>query len=295
VLLRVQAAALDRGTWHLMTGRPYLMRLMGFGFRKPKQPIPGLDVAGTVVEVGPAVTRFKVGDEVLGIAKGSYAQFAPALESKLAKKPATLTFEQAAAIPVSGGTAIQAIDAAGNFRPGARVLVLGASGGVGTFAVQLAKALGAEVTAAASASKLDFVRSLGADRPIDYATGDHLTKPHRYDAILDIGGNTPLARLRRALAPEGRLVFVGGEHGGDLTGGFGRQLRALAVAPFTRQKFVPLMTKEDTQFIQRVAAFVERGQLTPAIDRVVPLNQLRAAMEVLVAGKVCGKIVLKVE
>src|SRR5262249_30822931 len=162
-------------------------------------------------------TRFKVGDEVFGIAKGAYAQYAPALESKLVKKPASLTCEQAAAIPVSGGTAIQAIDAA-KVRPGSRVLVLGASGGVGTFAVQLAKALGAEVTAAASASKLDFVRSLGADRPIDYATGNHLIDPARYDAILDIGGNTPLARLRRALAPNGRLVFVGGEHGGDLTG-----------------------------------------------------------------------------
>lgn len=292
VLVRVESAGLDRGTWHMMTGRPYLMRVMGFGFSRPKQSVPGLDVAGTVVEAGDAVTRFKVGDAVFGIAKGSYAEFAAALEEKLAHKPASLSFDEAAVLAVSGGTALQAIDQAGKVGPGAHVAVIGASGGVGTYAVQIAKAMGAQVTGVSSSSKVSLVRSLGADRALDYTRDDFLAE--QYDIILDIGGNTPLSRLRGALKPDGVLVFVGGEHGGDWTAGFERQLAAAAMAPFTKQKFVMLMTKEHFEPMERLAALANDGRLKPIIDRSFPLAQLPNAMRALIEGTVRGKIIIKV-
>ena len=292
VLVQVESAGLDRGTWHLMTGRPYLMRLMGFGFRRPKQPVPGLDVAGTVVEVGAEVTRFKVGDAVFGIAKGSYAEFAAALETKLAHKPTSLSFDEAAALAVSGGTALQAIEQAGNVGSGKRVLVVGASGGVGSYAVQLAKAMGAHVSGVSSPSKLAFVRVLGADIALDYTCDDFLAET--YDVIIDVGGNTRLKLLRRALKAEGVLVFVGGEHGGDWTAGFERQLAAAVLAPFTKQKFVMLMIKEHFTSMERLAALASEAKLKPAIDRSWPLAQLPEAMHALVKGTVCGKVVLKV-
>ena len=292
VLVRVESAGLDRGTWHLMTGRPYLMRLMGFGFRRPKQTVPGLDVAGTVVEVGADVTRFRVGDAVFGIARGSYAELAPALETKLARKPASLSFDQAAVLAVSGGTALQAIDQAGKVGPGTRVLIIGASGGVGSYAVQLAKAMGAHVTGVSGPSKVALVRSLGADVALDYTCDDFLAEPH--DVILDVGGNTALERLRNALKADGVLVFVGGEHGGDWTAGFERQLAAAALARFTTQKFVMLMVKEYFEPMERLAAFARAGKLKPAIDRSWPLAQLPEAMRALVDGTVRGKVVIKV-
>jgi NADPH:quinone reductase-like Zn-dependent oxidoreductase len=292
VLVRVESAGLDRGTWHMMTGRPYLMRLMGFGFRRPKQPVPGLDVAGTVVEVGSEVTRFKAGDAVFGIARGSYAELAAALETKLVHKPASLSFDEAAVLAVSGSTALQAIDQAGKVGPGARVLVIGASGGVGSYAVQLAKAIGAHVTGVSSSSKVALVRSLGADVALDYTCDDFLAEQH--DVILDVGGNTALGRLRRALKADGVLVFVGGEVGGDWTAGFERQLAAAALAPFTKQKFVMLMAKEHFEPMERLAAFANSGQLKPAIDRSWPLAQMPEAMRALVDGTVRGKVVIKV-
>ena len=292
VLVRVESAGLDRGTWHLMTGRPYLMRLMGFGLRRPKQQVPGFDVAGTVVEVGAEVTRFTVGDAVFGIAKGSFAELAPALETKLAHKPAALSFEQAAVLAVSGGTALQSIDQAGKIGPGARVLIIGASGGVGSYAVQLAKAMGAHVTGVSSPSKVALVRSLGTDVALDYTCDDFLAEHH--DVILDVGGNTALKRLRAALKADGVLVFVGGEHGGDWTAGFERQLAAAALAPFTRQKFEMLMVKEYFEPMERLAAFASSGKLRPAIDRSWPLAQMPEAMRALVDGTVRGKIVIKV-
>ena len=209
VLLQVHAAGLDRGTWHTMAGRPYLMRIIGFGFRRPKNRVAGLDVAGTVIAVGAAASRFAVGDDVYGIAKGSFAEYAAALEEKLAIKPANLTFEQAAVVPVSASTALQALDA-GKVEAGQKVLVLGASGGVGSYAVQLAKALGAEVTGVSSTKKLDLVRSLGADHVLDYTRDDFADGEHQYDLILDVGGNPSLSRLRRALTPNGTAVLVGG-------------------------------------------------------------------------------------
>lgn len=291
VLVEVRAAGLDRGTWHLMTGRPYLMRLMGFGFSAPKSPVPGVDLAGVVVEVGPGVTRFAVGDEVLGIGRGTFAAFACAREEKLVKKPKGISFEEAAVSGVSALTAIQALDAAG-VTAGERVLVLGASGGVGTFAVQLAKARGAEVTGVCSAAKADLVRSIGADHVIDYARGD--LGGARYDVILDAGGNTPLGRLRKAMTDAGRLVFVGGENGGDWTAGFGRQLLAFALAPFVRQRFVALMAKEHHADIERVVRLVEEGRVRPVIDRVCGLDGVVEAMRDLEAGRVRGKVAVAI-
>ena len=198
VLIRVHAAGMDRGTWHLMAGMPYLFRLMGPGLRKPKNPVLGLDVAGTVVAVGSDVTRFKVGDEVFGISRGSFAEYAAAREDKLAHKPANLTFDQAAVVAISGLTALQSLLDVGRLQAGQHVLIVGASGGVGSYAVQIAKASGAEVTGVCSTAKVDLVRSLGADHVIDYTRKDFATGPQRYDLILDIGGNSPLRRLRRA-------------------------------------------------------------------------------------------------
>lgn len=292
VLIRVESAGLDRGTWHVMTGRPYLMRLMGFGLRRPTRIVPGLDVAGTVVEVGSAVTRFVVGDEVFGIAKGSFAEFAAAQEVKLARKPASLSFDDAAVLAVSGGTALQALDQAGTISGGARVLIIGASGGVGSYAVQLAKAMGGHVTGVSGPAKVALVRSLGADVALDYTRDDFLAE--RYDVILDIGGNTPLGRLRRALSATGALVFVGGEQGGDWTAGFERQLAAAALGPFVKQRFVMLVVKEHFESMERLATMASDGHVTPSIGQAWPLARVPDAMRTLVDGALRGKAVIKV-
>ena len=226
-----------------MTGLPYLGRLV-FGIRKPKNPVPGRDLAGTVIAVGAAVTRFEAGDTVFGIGHGSFAEYArQPREDKLARAPANLTASQSAVVPISGMTALRALRDAGRLGGPDRVLIIGASGGVGTYAVQLAKALGADVTGVCSTAKIDLVRSLGADRVIDYTHDDFADGNERYDLILDIGGSSPLSRLRHALGPKGTLVIVGGEGGGTLTG-MGRQLRALALSPFLRQRLTLLGPKE---------------------------------------------------
>jgi NADPH:quinone reductase-like Zn-dependent oxidoreductase len=294
VLLRVDAAGLDRGTWHLMAGQAYLIRLMGFGLRAPKNRIPGLDVAGTVVEVGADVTRFAPGDEVFGISQGSFAEYARAREDKLARKPANLSFDQAAVVAVSGLTALQGLCDVGRLEAGQRVLIVGASGGVGTFAVQIAKAFGAEVTGVCSTAKLDLVRSLGADHVIDYTQEDFAAAPERYDLILDVGGSSPLSRLRRALTPRGTLVIVGGENGGRWTGGFGRQLRAVALSPFVRQRLAMKTPHEHHADLERLARLIEAGDVTPVIDRTYPLDQAPDAMRRLEAGEARGKLVITV-
>jgi len=294
VLVEVVAAGMDRGTWHSMAGKPYLMRIMGFGFRRPKNRVPGLDVAGSVVAVGSEVTRFKLGDEVFGMSRGSFAEFAAVLEDKLANKPVGLTFEEAAVVPISGGTALQALRDSGNVEPGQNVLIIGASGGVGTYAVQLAKAMGAEVTGVSSTTKLELVRSIGADHVIDYTRGDYLNGTHRYDLILDIGGNNSLSRLRRALNPTGTLVIVGGEEGGNLTGGFGRQLRALAMSPFVGQRLTMLASKERHTDLEALSPYLENGQVVPFIDKVYSLAEVPAAMAHLEAGQARGKIVITI-
>lgn len=293
VLVQVSAAGLDRGTWHLMTGRPYLMRIMGFGFLAPNNPVPGLDLAGTVVEVGPNVTRFQVGDTVFGIGQGSFAEYTRAREDKLAHKPAGLSFEQAAVLGVSGITALNALDV-GRAQAGEQVLIIGASGGVGTFAVQIAKALGAVVTGVCSTAKVEAVRAIGADHVLDYTRSDFADGAKRFDLVLDIGGNTPLPRLRRALTETGRLVFVGGENGGDWTAGFGRQLKALALGPFVRQRFSMLVAREHFSELERLAALVEAGKLAPVVDRHCPLAAVPDALRDLEAGRVCGKVVVSV-
>jgi NADPH:quinone reductase-like Zn-dependent oxidoreductase len=295
VLLRVHAAGLDRGTWHLMTGQPYLMRVIGFGPRRPKNRVPGLDVAGTVVAVGSAVTNFSVGDHVYGVARGSYAEYAAANEDKVALKPTNLTFEQAAVVPISGLIAQRGLVDVGRLQRGQSVLITGASGGVGSYAVQLAKTLGAEVTAVASTSKADLVRSLGADHVIDYTREDFANGSRRYDLILDIGGNPPLAQLRRALAPHGTAVLLGGEQGrGKVTGGFGRTVRAPLLSPFVRQRLAMVTAKENRQDLERLTALIEAGQVIPHVDRSYPLDQLPEAMARLVAGDVRGKVAITI-
>ncbi len=293
VLVRVHAAGLDRGTWHLMAGKPYLLRVIGFGFRRPKNRVPGIDIAGTVVAVGSAVTRFTAGDEVYGMSRGAFAEYAAALEDKLARKPANLTFEQAAVVPISAGTALQACDLAG-VAEGQKVLITGASGGVGSYAVQLAKALGAQVTAVCSPSKVDLVRSLGADHVIDYATEDFADGSHRFDVIIDIAGNPTLTRLRRALTPKGAVVIVGGEEGGNVTGGFGRSLRAPFVSMFVSQRLAMLASKERGTDLERLTPLIEAGKVTPSIDRTYPLAQIPDAMAQLVAGTVRGKVAITI-
>jgi len=287
VLVRVHAAGLDRGTEHLLTGKPYASRL-AFGLRRPRNPVPGRDVAGTVESVGSAVTRFSPGDEVYGIAPGSFAEYAVGRENKLAPKPANLTFEQAAVVPVSGMTALQAVEA-GGVGAGMKVLVLGASGGVGSYAVQLAKSAGAEVTGVCSTAKMDLVRSLGADRVLDYEREDFADGLHQYDVILDIGGTPSLTRLRRALTASGTAVFVGGENAGNLTG-MGRQLRGALISPFLRQRLRPFLAKEQAVDLERLTSLVESGTVTPAVDAAYPLERVPEAMRRLAAGDVRGKV-----
>jgi len=293
VLVRVHAAGLDRGTWHLMEGKPYLVRL-GFGIRRPRNPVPGRDVAGTVAAVGSAVTRFVVGDEVFGVGPGSFAEYAVAREDKLAHKPVNATFEQAAVVPVSGGAALQALCDVGKVEPGQKVLVTGASGGVGSYAVQLAKAFGAEVTGVCSTAKLDLVRSLGADHVVDYTRDDFADGVHRYDLVLDFAGNPGLSRLRRALTPTGTVVLGGGEQGGSFSGGMNRQLRALVLSPFVRQRLTMLVAKERASDLERLTQLIEAGQVTPSLDRTYPLDQAPDAMRHLVEGQVRGKVAITI-
>lgn len=294
VLLAVRAAGLDRGTWHLMQGKPRLLRL-GFGLRTPKQPIIGRDVAGTGVEVGPQVTRFSVGDEVFGVAPGSVAEYAAAREDKLARRPANLTWEQAAVVPISGGTALQAVLDAGGVTAGQQVLVTGASGGVGSYAVQLAKSFGAEVTGVASAAKHDLVRALGANHVLDYDRDDFADGSRHYDLIIDIAGLSDLTRLRRALTPTGTLVLVGGEGGGDWTGGtLGRALRARLASLLSRQRLTSILAKERGPDYERLAVLLESGELVPSVDRAYPIAETAAAMRHLESGAVRGKVAITV-
>jgi NADPH:quinone reductase-like Zn-dependent oxidoreductase len=289
----VRAAGLDRGTWHLMTGTPYALRL-AFGLRRPRNPVAGRDVAGTVVGVGPDVTRFAVSDEVYGVAPGSFAELATTKESKLAHKPEGLSFEEAAVVPVSGVTALEAVVDHGRVAAGQKVLVTGASGGVGSYAVQLAAAYGAEVTGVASTAKLDLVRSLGATHVVDYTTTDFAESGERYDLIVDIAGSSSLARLRRALAPTGTLVYTGGEGGDRLTGGMGRQLAGRLLSLFVRQRLTGFVNKERGADLERLTELIEAGRVRPSLDRVYPLDRAPQAMRQLESGEVRGKVAISV-
>jgi NADPH:quinone reductase-like Zn-dependent oxidoreductase len=294
VLVRVHAAGLDRGVWHLMTGLPYLIRLLGFGLRRPKVRVRGMDVAGRVEAVGAGVTRFRPGDAVFGWADGTYAEYVAAPESNFAHKPANLSFEQAGAVPISAFAALQALRDEGQVRPGQRVLVIGAAGGVGSFAVQLAKAFGAEVTGVASTAQADLVRAIGADHVIDYTSEDVTDGTRRWDLILDTAGHRSLSRLRRALTPKGTLVIVGSEGRGRWMGGFDRNLRAVAMSRFVGQRLRMLSSKPRQDDLQSLRELLEAGKVTPLIDRTYPLARVPEAIRLMVQGHGRGKLVITV-
>jgi NADPH:quinone reductase-like Zn-dependent oxidoreductase len=290
VLVRTRAASLHIGDWHLMAGLPYLVRLTGL--RKPASAVRGLDLAGTIEQVGTDVTRFRPGDEVFGVGDGSLAEFVVARADKLELKPARLSFEQAAAVPTSAVTALQAVASVRTAGVGERVLVLGASGAVGGYAVQLARAFGAHVTGVASAAKLDYVRSLGAEVALDYAGGDITRSGERYDLVVDTGGNRSISTLCKLLAPRGTLVLVGGEGGGRVTGGFERMLRVAAVSLFVPQKLTGLVSVVRPDDLATLAELLESGAIAPVIDAVYPLAEAATAMRRLTDGSVRGKLVI---
>ena len=294
VLVRVRAAGVHIGDWHVMTGMPYLMRVVGFGLRAPKARVRGVDVAGTVEAIGKNVTRFRVGDDVFGTCRGAFAEHTSAREETLAPKPAGLTFEQAAAMPTSACTALQALRDAGGIRPGQKVLIVGASGGIGLFAVQIARALGAEVTGVCSTGKADAVRAVGADHVVDYTREDFTRNGRRYDLILDMAGNRRLSDLRRALTPRGTLVPVGGEGGGRWIGGLGRSLGALAQSPFVSQRVRMVMGSAKAADLQVLKELVEAGKVMPVVDRTYPLGRVPEAMRYLEGGRARGKVVITV-
>jgi NADPH:quinone reductase-like Zn-dependent oxidoreductase len=294
VLVHVHAAGVGRDVWHVMTGLPYPIRLAGYGLRAPKNPVIGSDVAGVVEAVGKNVTRFQPGDEVFGIGKGSYAEYVCAREDKLAPKPANLTFEQAAVVAISGLTALQGLRDHGKVRSGQKVLVIGASGGVGTFAVQIAKAFGAHVTGVCSTTKVEMVRSIGADHVIDYTRDDFAEGEQRYELIMDIGGNSSLSRLRRALTPWGTLIITGGEGGGRWLGGTDRQIRALILSRFVGQKLGTFISKEIHEDMIVLKDLIESGKVTPVIDRTYSLSETPEAIRYLENGHARGKIVIRV-
>ena len=294
ILVRVRAASVDRGTWHLMTGLAYPIRLAGFGLRRPKAPNPGRSLAGTVASAGKEVTGFDPGDQVYGTGDGSFAPYARARASRLAPKPASLSFEQAAAVPVSALSALQAVRDHARVQAGQKVLIIGASGGVGTFAVQIAKAFGAEVTGVCSTAKTDLVRSVRADHVIDYTREDFADGQRRYDVILDIGGNRRLSRLRRALTARGRLVIVGGETGGRWLGGTDRQLRAVLLSPLVSQKLGTFIASENAKDLEVLRVLIESGKIVPAIDRTYPLAETPAAIRHVQEGRARGKVVITI-
>jgi NADPH:quinone reductase-like Zn-dependent oxidoreductase len=291
VLVHVHAAGVDQGVWHLMTGTPYAMRLAGFGIRAPKNALLGYDVAGRIEAVGAQVTEFRPGQEVFGTCRGSFAEYAVARADRLLPKPENVTFEQAAVVPISGFAALQAVREQGGVRSGQRVLIIGAGGGVGTFAVQIAKADGAEVTGVCSASKAELVRSIGADHVIDYTREDFVDGRNRYDVILDIAGNRSLSELRRALTPRGTLVIVGGEDAGKWLG-IRRQLRAAALSPFVRQKLGFFISKERPEDLEELRKLLEAGAIRPVVDKTFPLEEVPAAIQYLRDGRARGKIVV---
>jgi NADPH:quinone reductase-like Zn-dependent oxidoreductase len=291
VLVRVRAAGADPGVWHMMTGVPYLMRVIGFGFRRPKVPVRGLALAGVVTSAGPGVTRFRPGDEVFGTCRtGSFAEYAVAREDRLAPKPATLTFEQAAALPVSAVAALQAVRDQAGITAGQRVLITGAGGGIGTFAVQLAKARGATVTGVCGPAKADLVRSIGADSVIDYTREEIDRGGTPYDVIVDISGSRPLSLLRRALAPRGTLVLAGGDrYDRPVVTGMSRQLRAPFLSMTTSQRLRTLLARENAADYQELARLAESGAIAPVIDRTYPLDAAPEAIAAIAGGHATGK------
>ena len=293
VLVRVHAAGVDAGVWHLMAGRPYLVRA-ALGFRGPRARVRGLEVAGVVEEIGPDVVGFQVGDRVLGIADGSFAELAVAKTKHLALLPESVSFVQAAPAAVSGVTALQALRDSGKLKAGQTVLVIGAGGGVGTFAVQIAKAMGAEVTGVCSTSKVDVVRSAGADHVIDYTQEEITENGRRYDVVVDIAGRRPLSMLRRVLTPRGTVVFVGGEGGDALSGGMLRQIGASLLSPFVRHSLRMLVSVTKQADLRAVAELLGSGKVTSVVERTYPLGEAPDAVRHQHAGRARGKVVVTV-
>lgn len=291
VLIRVAGSSVDRGTWHLMAGLPYPVRLAGFGVRRPRFGNPGMNLSGTVSAVGAGVTAFRPGDEVFGSGRATFARFAVASTAQLAMKPRSLTHPEAASLPVSGSTALQAVRDHGRVGAGDRVLVYGASGGVGSFAVQLAVAAGATVTAVCSRAKAGRVALLGA-AVSPYEDGE---PEGRFEVILDTGGNRPLRTLRRLLTDDGRLVIIGGENGGRWLGGSGRQLRAQAMSPFVHQSLGTFLASANATDLAELAARADSGALRPLVDSVHPLPRAAEAVRRLIDGRAVGKVTIAVE
>jgi NADPH:quinone reductase-like Zn-dependent oxidoreductase len=292
VLVRVHAAAVNIGDWHLLRGVPYVIRLVA-GPRRPRREIPGLDIAGQVEAVGRNVRQFRAGDEVFGWCKGAFAEYACAAESDLLPRPANLTLEESAAVGDSAFTALAAVRDQGKVQPGDKVLINGASGGVGTFAVQIAKSFGAIVTGVCSTRNLDTVRSLGADQVIDYTREDFVQTGQLYDVMLDLVGTRSLSDCRRALTPQGTYVVVGVKDMGRWLG-LGRQIKALSLSPFVRQRmrvFVVRHTREDLGVLKEL---VEAGKVAPVIDRRYALSDIPEALRYQGEGHARGKIVIAV-
>jgi NADPH:quinone reductase-like Zn-dependent oxidoreductase len=293
ILLQVRAASVNPYDWHYVTGAPYLVRLSA-GLRRPKQPIPGADMAGEVAAVGRNVTQFAPGDEVFGLGGGSFAEYVSVRADRMARKPAGLTFEQAAAVPMAGLTALQGLRDRGRLRSGQQVLVIGASGGVGTFAVQLAKSFGAAVTGVCSSRNVAAVGALGADHVVDYTREDFVRGGRRYDLILDIAGNRSIADRRRALTPKGTLVLVGGPKENRWVGPLGSLVRMLVVSRVGRQRMVGMLTKNSVADLVFLGELLAAGTVTPVIERTYPLPEAPEALRYVGAGHAQGKIVITV-
>jgi len=291
VLVRVHAASVNPQDWHVLRARPFIVRTAGYGLLIPKQPMRGTDAAGQVQAVGKNVTRFRPGDEVLGWCEGAFAEYVSADESHFVPKPADLSFEAAATLPMAGCTALQGLRDTGAVQPGQEVLIIGAAGGVGTFAVQIAKAFGAGVTGVCSTMKMDFVRSIGADHVIDYTREDFTRSGQRYDVIFQLAGTASPSACRRALTPNGTLVLSSGE---GRFAGIDRLVRALASSPFVRQRLRLLATKETNEDLVTLAAFIEAGKVTPVIDRTYALSEVPEAIRYLEEGHARGKVVITV-
>jgi NADPH:quinone reductase-like Zn-dependent oxidoreductase len=306
MLVRVRAASVHADVWHVMRGLPYVLRIMGAGVRAPKLGVPGTDLAGVVESVGRSVTKFRPGDEVFGqslVANlwrhgGAFAEYAAVTEVRFERKPAGLTFEQAAAVPTSGSLGVQGVRDEGRVQADQHVLINGAGGAVGTFAVQIAKAYGARVTGVDSAGKLDMIRSIGADRTIDYEQEDFTRSGERYDVVLDIAGNHPLREIRRALAPDGTYVLIGHDHygasGHRWFGSMGRFAGLMVMAPFVNQLHPFRAAKDPGDRLVVLTELIEAGKVMPVIDRTFPLSEVPDAIRYLEAGQVRGKLVVTI-
>jgi NADPH:quinone reductase-like Zn-dependent oxidoreductase len=294
VLVRVRAAALNPADWHILRGDPLVARLMGVGLTKPRARVAGVDAAGVVEAVGANVRGLRNGDEVLGFCRGAFAEFACAAADMMVSKPASLTFEQAAAVPIAATTALRGIRDVGEVKAGQRVLVNGAGGGVGTYAVQIAAALGAEVTGVCSTRNAGLVRSIGAAHVVDYTAEDFTDGRTRYDVIFDNVSSLPLTRLRAALTPKGTLVLNGGGSPGHVFGPVAGILRAVVASAFVSQRLRPLPSRQNREELLAVTGLIEDGKLTPVVDRTYPLADTVEGLRHVEQGHARGKVVVTV-